>query len=269
MIRELFHIGSFSISPFGVTMVLAFFAAFWQLRKNMHRFGIGGEEDANVLILSAALGGIAGGKIYYTILNRDLGLLLERYGFVWYGGFILGALAVIWTLHRRKLPLARSADAAAPAAALGYAIGRVGCFLVGDDYGVPTNLPWGVKFPVGLPPTEAGFLRSTFGVSIPAEIPAGELLSVHPTQLYETGMCLGIWAVGLWVLHRFRQPGSVALLVFGLMAVERFAIEFLRAKDDRFLGPFTVAQALSVTLLVVILVLSSRRLSPAVQESSP
>ena len=181
MIQELFHIGSFSISPFGVLLVLEFLASYLQLRWGMKRLGIGDEEDASALIFAAGVGGILGAKIYYAILTQDWRVLFDRSGLVWYGGFILGAIAVIWMIRHRRLPAWPLADATAPGLAIGYAVGRIGCFLVGDDYGRPTDLPWGVAFPVGIPPTTAGSLREAFGVSIPDSVPDDTLLRVHPT----------------------------------------------------------------------------------------
>lgn len=264
MIQELFRIGSFAISPFGVTLVLAFIGSYLQLRWGMRRLGIGDEEDASAMIFAAGLGGIVGAKVYYALLYGDWRLLFDRSGLVWYGGFLLGAAAVIWTLRRRRLPAWQTADAAAPALALGYAIGRVGCFLVGDDYGRPTDLPWGVAFPVGLPATTAGELRRSFGYDFPESLPDDALVRVHPTQLYETGIALLIWLVGLRMLRRGVPPGWTACVVIGLLAVERFGVEFLRAKDDRFLGPLTLAQAISLGVLAVVLALwwSRRRLLP-------
>jgi phosphatidylglycerol:prolipoprotein diacylglycerol transferase len=124
-----------------------------------------------------------------------------------------------------------------------------------------------VAFPVGLPPTTAGELRSLFGVDIPASVPDSELLRVHPTQIYETLTCLAIWGFGLWLLRRRlgekpgeeRGVGVVALTVLALMAVERFLVEILRAKDDRFFGPFTLAQVISVLIVAVILAISWMR----------
>ncbi len=254
MIEELFSIGPVSISPFGGLMVLAFLAGWMQLRWGVRELGIGDEEDASALLLAAGLGGIGGAKLYYAILYGDLGSLIERSGLVWYGGLILGAASVLWVARRRQLPLGRVLDAATPTVALGYAIGRIGCFLVGDDYGVPTNLPWGVAFRYGLPgPTTAGFLRREYGAAIPPEVPADELMRVHPTQLYETLAGLLIWGVGLWLLRRRARTGTVALVVLSLLAVERFFVEFVRAKDDRLLGQFTVAQVISVGLLLLLL----------------
>jgi phosphatidylglycerol:prolipoprotein diacylglycerol transferase len=263
MIQELFRIGSFSISPFGVMLVLAFLGSYVQLLSGMRRLGIGDDEDASALVFAAGVGGIVGAKVYYSILNRDWHLLFDRSGLVWYGGFLLGAAAVLFTMSKRRLFHWGMADVAAMSLALGYAIGRVGCFLVGDDYGRPTDLPWGVAFPVGLPPTTAGDLRQMFGVDIPASIPDSQLLKVHPTQLYETLSCLLIWGIGLWLFRRQNRngerPGLVALVVLGLLAVERFLVEILRAKDDRFFGPFTLAQMISIGILAVLLVVALMR----------
>ena len=129
MLREIFRIGPLSISPFGLMMVVAFFAAYLQLRRNLMRLEIGDDEDASAILLAGALGGILGAKIYYAILYQDWRLLFERYGLVWYGGFVLATLAILWTMRRRRLPPWLTADATAPALPLGYALGRVGCFL--------------------------------------------------------------------------------------------------------------------------------------------
>jgi len=255
MIRELFHIGSFSVSPFGVMLVCAFLASYMQLRWGMKRLGVGDEEDASALVFAAGVGGIVGAKVYYAILFKDWHLLFDRSGLVWYGGFILGALGVLWTMRRRRLPGWPMADIAAPALAIGYGIGRIGCFLVGDDYGRPTDLPWGVAFPVGLPETTAGNLRESFHVAIPDSIPDSALLRVHPTQLYETAMALMIWGVAMWMFRRRgpqSRPGAIALTVLALLAVERFLVEILRAKDDRFFGPLTIAQVISIAVFLLI-----------------
>jgi phosphatidylglycerol---prolipoprotein diacylglyceryl transferase len=252
MIQELFRIGPLAISPFGVLLALAFTAAYFQLRWGLRQVRVGGEEDASAMVLAAGLGGIVGAKVYYAILYRDWHLLFDRFGLVWYGGFLLGAAAVIWTVRRRRLAAWPTLDAATPALALGYAVGRLGCFLVGDDYGRPTTLPWGVKFPNGLPPTTAASLRAEFGYVVPPGVADDQVLAVHPTQLYETLIALAIWGVGVWLLRRRAGVGAVALVTFALLAVERFGVEFLRAKDDRFLGSFTLAQLWSVVVLAVV-----------------
>lgn len=261
MIRELFHIGSLSISPFGVMMVLGFLAAWAVLRWGLGSLKVGDEEDASALLLAAGIGGILGAKVYYAGLYGDWRLLFDRSGLVWYGALIGGTIAVLWAIRRRKLPLWPVTDLAGPTVAIGYAIGRVGCFLVGDDYGYPTNLPWGVKFPYGLPaPTTAGFMQREYGAPIPEGISPNELIAVHPTQLYETLAALLICVLGIVMIKRRPVAGRVAVVSFGLLALERFCVEFLRAKDDRFFGYLTLAQMLSLGIIALLAFLWVARL---------
>src|SRR6185436_20684710 len=104
VIRELFHIGPVSISPFGVMLMLAFLAAYAQLSWGLKRLGAGNADDASTLMLWGGLAGIVGGKVYYAVLYRDWHLLFDRSGLVWYGGFVLGTAAVVWVIWRRRLP---------------------------------------------------------------------------------------------------------------------------------------------------------------------
>lgn len=268
MIQELFRLGPISISPFGVMLVAAFAVGYWRLSWGLKRLGLGDAEDASSIVFAAGFGGIVGAKIYYAALYRDWHLLFERSGLVWYGGFVLGTVAVLWTLRRRRLPLWGTLDAAAPGLALGYGIGRIGCFLVGDDYGRPTSLPWGVEFPHGLPPTTAYYLRREFGLDLPASVPDQQVLAVHPTQLYETLVALVIFAIGTRLIVRRAPTGRPTLAVLGLLALERFGVEFLRAKDDRFLGPLTLAQAISLAMIAVVAALWWRT-RPKVKDKAP
>ncbi len=267
MIEELFSIGSFSISPFGVMLVASLFTAFWQLRNAMQHYGIGDEEDASNLVFAVGLAGILGGKIYYAILNGDWRLIFDRAGIVWYGAFIAGFLALLWTIRRRHLPFARTFDATAPGLAFGYGVGRIGCFLVGDDYGVPTSLPWGMAFKVGLPRTTAENLQLHFGVDTPPElIDAEGWVRVHPTQLYESAAGFIIWGIIIWLMRRRSvAPGNLFLSAVSLLSIERILVEFVRAKDDRFLGDYTLAQAISLVILIaaVVTALKNRSSSAA------
>jgi len=252
MYPELFRIGDFVVTSFGAMMVLAFLAGYLQIAWGLTRNGAGDADDASAVVFAAGIGGIVGGKAYYAILYQDWHLLFDRAGLVWYGGLAGGALAVLLVIRRRRLPFPRVTDATLAAMALGYAVGRIGCFLVGDDYGRPTDSPLGVVFPEALPPATAGTFRHEYGLDIPAGVPDDAILPVHPTQLYETAMGLAVWGVGLVMLRRGARPGATALVVAALLAVERFVVEFFRAKDDRFLGSFTLAQAISLGLLVLV-----------------
>ena len=262
MISELFHVGPLSVSPFGVMLVAALFIGNLQLRWGLRRVGSSAAraaDDAAAILLAAALGGIVGGKAYYALLYGDWRLLYSRAGLVWYGGFLVGTAAVLFVIRRRGMPAWRTADAAAPALALGYGVGRIGCLLVGDDYGVPTGLPWGMTFPEGPIPTVAGALQREFGVDLPAGVAADALVAVHPTQLYETVTAFLIFWFGRVLLTRGTTPGGVVLPIIGLLSTERFLVEFLRAKDDRFFGVLTMAQLIAVSILIVIGFLWLRR----------
>ena len=253
MIQELFRIGPLSISPFGPMLVAAFFAAYWQLSRAMKRLGIGDDEDASSVVFACGIFGILGGKLYYAMLMGDWQLFFDRAGIVWYGGFLGGLAAFLWTVRSRRLPVARTMDAAAPGLALGYGVGRIGCFLVGDDYGLPSNLPWAMEFRAGLPPTQAGILRREFGADIPPEVPDSAWVAVHPTQIYESLAGFLIWGVALWLLSRRPLPraGNIFLPIIALLSLERLLVEFVRAKDDRFFGDFTLAQLISLVILLV------------------
>ena len=255
MLPVLFEIGGFKVTSFGVLIALSFLAAAWLLARELKQRGLD-PEAAWDLAGWGAICGILGAKFYYLILHFDetaldpWAALLARSGLVWYGGFIGGALGVLFRLRQLRMPVWKVADAVAPALALGYAIGRVGCFLVGDDYGAPTNAPWAVAFPQGAPPSTAGNLRA-FGVDVPAATPDSAVLAVHPTQLYETAMTLIILALLLRLRPRLAStPGQLFAIWLALAGVERFIVEIFRAKDDRLLGMFSVAQLISVLLIV-------------------
>lgn len=255
MLPVLFEIGGLSVTSFGVMMALSFFTAGWILSKELRRLG----QDPEIawdLVVYAAVGGLVGARVYYLILRWEdtvadpWGAIASRAGLVWYGGFLLAAALILWRLYRGRLPIPTFADAVAPALALAYAVGRLGCFLVGDDYGRPTDLAWGIAFPQGAPPSTAGNLRDMFGVAVPPEIAADVVLTVHPTQLYEVAMALAMFGV-LWRLRgRLPVPGSLFAAYLALAGVERFVVEIFRAKDDRFLGGLTLAQAISVLLVL-------------------
>lgn len=255
-------IGELTITSFGLMMALAFLSAYTVLRAELARMDADPDLGADML-LGALIGGIVGAKIYYVLLYWErtaldpFGMLFARGGLVWYGGFIGGFLGVVWMVRRRRASVPMAADAVAPGLALAYAVGRLGCFLVGDDYGRPTDSWVGLAFPRGQPPTTAGNLRR-FGAQVDPSISDTELLTVHPTQLYETGLSLIIFFL-LWRLRRHPHAQGWLFSTWLMMAgVERLIIEGFRAKDDRFLGPFTLAQAISVLLIVVGATLATR-----------
>jgi phosphatidylglycerol---prolipoprotein diacylglyceryl transferase len=257
MFPTLVRIGNFEITTFGLMMFLAFVAAGAVLTRLFRRYGID-DEIASSMVFAAAFGGIVGAKIYYAILFRDWRLLFDRAGLVWYGGMIGGFLACSWLIWRKRVDYLVAADAAAPGLAIGYSLGRVGCFLVGDDYGRPTDAWFGVAFPKGAPPTTALQLRR-FGADIDPSLPNDAILRVHPTQLYEAGAALVMFFILMAMNNRPHVKGRPWGVFLILLGIERFLVEIVRAKDDRFLGPFTIAQLISVLLVIAGTVLAVRK----------
>jgi len=257
-------IGGAYVTSFGVLMFLAFVTAGAVLRKEMERGGYDGEKAWD-LVFMAVIGGILGGKLYYVFLNFDrlqaegLSFLFSRGGMVWYGGFAAATFLVLWQARRMQLPLLKIMDFSAPALALAYAVGRVGCFLVGDDWGRPTDSWVGVRFPEGFPPTTVENIEG-FGIAVdPALVEKyGNVIPVHPTQLYEVAMSTVIFLF-LWKIRgRSASPGWLFTVWLALAGVERFIVEFFRAKDDRFFGALTLAQVISLGLVAFALVWMSR-----------
>ncbi|HEY9016650.1 MAG TPA: prolipoprotein diacylglyceryl transferase [Gemmatimonadales bacterium] len=254
------HLGPLEITGYGLMLMVAFLMGGWliarQLRESQLR-----EDYAADIAAAAVIGGIIGAKLWYVALTGDPGALFSRGGLVWYGGFIGGAVAVVLNGWRLKVPLRWTMQLVAPALAAAYALGRVGCFLVNDDYGRPTDLSWGMRFPHGLPPSTAGNLHQLFGVAVPAGVDPSTVLAVHPTQLYEVAAMLVAFAI-LWALRKRGHPiGWLFGMYLVLAGLERFLVEFVRAKDDRLLGAFTLAQLTSVIILVwgIFLLLRWRR----------
>jgi phosphatidylglycerol:prolipoprotein diacylglycerol transferase len=174
---------------------------------------------------------MAGAKLLWVFehLGEEpaIDLLLNRGGMSWFGGFAGGVLAGLLVMQQKRLPKVAILAAATPALAVGHAIGRIGCFLVGDDYGRPTDLPWGIAFPDGLPPT-----------TVP----------VHPTQIYEA-LALVPLAVLLFRWRRQERADAFVLGAYLLVAgAIRFAVEFLRV-NERVVGPFSVAHVASMVVI--------------------
>ena len=250
------HLGPLQITGYGIMMMIAFLAGGWLITLELRRRGLREDYSADIVVASV-IGGVIGAKLWYVLLTRDPGALFSRGGLVWYGGFFGATLAVLINGWRRRVPLRWTVQLAAPALAAAYALGRIGCFLINDDYGRPTALPWGVKFPQGYPPSTAANLNH-LGIATPPGLDPTTVLAVHPTQLYETAIMLVAFAF-LWQWRKL--PRAIGWL-FGAYLVwagaERFVIEILRAKDDRFFGPFTLAQLVSVGLLVLGVVLLTK-----------
>ncbi len=252
-----FQLGFLELTGYGFMMMVGFLMAGWVMQRELRRRRMN-EEYASDIVVAGVIGGIVGAKLWYVVLTQDPSALASRSGLVWYGGFIGGTLAVYLNGLRQRVPTRLTMDLVAPGLALGYALGRVGCFMVQDDYGVPTSVPWGMRFPEGLPPTTAHRLNADFGIPIPEGINPLDVLAVHPTQLYETAaMMVAFWA--LWRLRGHAHGTGWLMGAYLLFAgTERFLVELLRAKDDRILAGFTVAQLTSVLIAIAGVIIMAR-----------
>ena len=231
---------------FGLMVALGALIGIWIFGRELRISGLPGDAVNGAIV--GLIAGLLGAKLLYV--SEHLGeepfssLLFSRGGLSWFGGLFGGVGGALAYFRWRHWPLIPIISAATPALAVGHLLGRIGCFLVGDDYGRPTALPWGIAFPEGSPPTD---------------------VPVHPTQLYEAAL-LGILA---WLLIRWRRAGVPDREIVGrylvLTGVIRFAIEFLRVNVRVAFG-LTVAQF--GTLILIMAGLLLLRHSPAERRAS-
>ena len=244
MYPTIFRIGIFDVTSFGVMVAIGALVGLWVFGRELARSGL--PTSGSDAAMAGVFGGLAGAKLLWVAEHvgeepfRDL--LFSRGGMSWFGGFAGGVLTALIFMWRMRLPIVPMLAASTPALATGHAIGRIGCFLVGDDYGRPSSLPWAVAFPKGLPPTD---------------------VPVHPTQLYEMAALF----IVAWLLIRWRRRGVPDAIVIGrylvLVGAIRFAIEFIRV-NQRLVGPFTLAHMIAAALAIVglIVLITNRRRAP-------
>ena len=235
MYPTLFRIGDISVSSFSVMVLIAFLIAYIVGEGEFKRKGMN-SNLTDLLLIACVLGGLGGAKLLFLYQQVYIGDFFSdpmRYmasGFTFLGGLI-GAIALIWLSFLKVL------DTIAPVLVLAYAVGRIGCFLVGDDYGIPSNLPWAVSFPNGSPPT---------------------LETVHPTQIYDT-ISMTLVFIYLWSIRKKPYPvGWLTAITFIILGVQRFLIEFLRTTTPSFIPGVTQAQLISIVMVLIGLVMIYR-----------
>lgn len=221
----LFKIGPVTIYSLGVFWALGALAGSWiaSLELRRHRYK---PELASSMVAAAAIGGLIGARLllileeWSSFTRSPWDFIFSGAGFSWYGGLIGGSLAVTWVVRRHGIPWLKAADISAPAAALAYGIGRIGCFLAGDaTWGKVTDVPWAMAFP-----------NAVFGWVDPLTgVPYAPGVKVHPTQLYELIQSLIVFSI-LWPLKsKGYREGTIFWLYLILAGSMRFTVEFLRA----------------------------------------
>ncbi|HEV7808650.1 MAG TPA: prolipoprotein diacylglyceryl transferase family protein [Solirubrobacteraceae bacterium] len=222
-----------SVKTFGLCFALAFVVSGAIVTRRLKELGRP-PDWAYEMVFAALLGGLAGARGYWLLGHLDeladdpASAIFGGSGLVWYGGALGGAAGVLLWARRRGMLHLELADLCAPALAMGYAVGRVGCQISGDgDYGKATDLPWGMAYPHGIVPTD---------------------VVVHPTPIYETlAMALGAWA--LWRARDALRPGVLFACYLVLAGSERLLVEFVR-RNEPVLGALTEAQLASLAMLV-------------------
>jgi phosphatidylglycerol:prolipoprotein diacylglycerol transferase len=277
------HIGPLTLGSYGLMVATGLICAFFILRADFARRGV--SADAEAIIGITGLSGLVGSRLYHLLESPaeffadPWPQLFSTMGFAFVGAIIGGFFALVILAKRFRMPMLLMLDAASPAAAMGYGIGRIGCLVSGDgDYGIATNLPWGMAFK----PLQAGsrildFIQVDHGALDPSYgrdvrgFPLDAIVRVHPTPIYEFLVAILIfwmlWRLGARALKAHSPNGMIFAAYLVLTGIARFMIEMIRINPRSFLG-MTNAQAASVVsvILGVALYLYCRR-APA--EKSP
>lgn len=254
MYPVLFKIGPFTVYSFGLMLGIALLLSSWILSKEFERKRLSA-ADATTITLFAVICGIAGSKLFYLFeawseFTADpLGTIFSPGGLTFYGGLIL-SIIVIWLYTKsKKVPFLVIADAASPALAVGYGVGRIGCHLAGDgDYGIPTSLPWGTNYANGTAKPHLVFSGTPYEKMFPEGF-VPDNTPLHPTPVYEFLIMMLIF----WILWKFRKKdwsdGQLFMVYLILAGLERFFIEFLRL-NARLLFNLSEAQLISVVMII-------------------
>lgn len=255
MIPELFKIGPLTVYSYGLMLGIAFIVASYLLVKEFERRGLG-ENLANQITLIAIICGIAGAKLLYvfenfgSFLEDPLGNLFSPGGLTFHGGLILTVGVIYFFLKSKKIPFLYVADAASPALALAYGIGRIGCHLSGDgDYGIPTDLPWGVDYSKGIVPPSRAFR----GTEIANQFPNGivpDNIPLHPTPIYEFLGALIIFFVLMRLSKKEMPDGKLFMFYLIFTGIARFLVEFIRI-NPRIIFGLSQAQLISLASILI------------------
>jgi len=250
------HIGPLTLGTYGLMVAIGLVCAFFVLRADFARRGV--SADAEAIIGITGLSGLAGSRLYHLLetpaefFADPWPQLFSTMGFAFFGAVIGGFLALLILARRFKMPALLMLDAASPAGALGYGIGRIGCLISGDgDYGIPTSLPWGMSFPNGIVPT-------TGSDSVCLKYGWPENCAVHPTPIYEFLVAIVIfwilWRLGERAIKTHAPNGIVFAAYLVLTGVARYLVEIIRINPRSFHG-LTNAQAASVVSIVAGIIL--------------
>jgi phosphatidylglycerol---prolipoprotein diacylglyceryl transferase len=252
----------FTLPTFGLFLASAYLAALWWLMRGARREGVNADKAAGLglwIIVGAILGAKAMMVIrffpdYVANPSDLLSLATLQSAGDFYGGFIAAVIAaVIYFRRHPELKAWQIADLSAPAIALGQGIGRIGCFMAGDDYGKASDMPWAVAFH---DPAAAEIGGAPLGIPL------------HPVQLYESITCLIFFAFLVWLARRKRFDSEIILVYAMLYAAARFFLEYLRGDVDRGFvlgGSLSTSQFIAIVIVMICVPLFFKRKSTKLQ----
>jgi phosphatidylglycerol:prolipoprotein diacylglycerol transferase len=234
-----FEFGALTVTWYGVFLACGFMAGLWTASRRALLQNIDPEAimDLGPWLLAGA---IIGARTLYVVSYwkesfagqplKEI-FMVQHGGLVYYGGLIGSSLACILFAGLKKWPLWRLADILAPSIALGYFFGRWGCLMNGCCYGRPTALPWGIQFPPG---------HETYPNY------------VHPTQIYDSLLNLGLYGFLAWLFRHKKFDGQVFAVYLICYAVLRSFVEFFRGDYTavHYWGGLTPAQLVSIGILL-------------------
>ena len=255
MIPVLFHLGPLTVYSFGLMMALGFLAADYVIRLECVRRGYDPEYSSSIVIAAAVIG-LVGSRLYAILddlpayLADPKTMIFSGSGFVFYGGMIGGILGAYLVSRWYRIGFAATMDMAAPALAIGQAIGRIGCQLAGDgDWGLPSTMPWAMAYPRAI----VGWNSETvLKLDEHYRLVSGYFpgVRVHPAPVYETILYLGVFTI-LWSMRKTSYPpGRLIYWYLVLAGGARFFVEFVRI-NPRVFYMFSEAQLIAFAMVVV------------------
>ena len=244
MYPRLFSIGPFTLHTYGVLMAVAFLLGLWVATRQARRAGLDAARVADLGVYSL-IAGLLGAKLmllvvdwrYYSSHTREVLSLFQSAG-VFYGGLLLGVPVALWVARRAGLPLWPTLDVLAPGVAIGQSVGRLGCLAAGCCYGKPSGSPWAITF-------RDAYATRTIGT--PTDMP------LHPTQIYESLLTLGLFLALIWLAPRKKFHGQIAAVYLIAYAVLRFGLEYLRGDANRgsvFHGALSTSQLIAIIVVI-------------------
>lgn len=228
----IYQIGPVTIYSFGVMLALAVIICTYGLSRDAQKLSIS-QEQVFDFVFWVVINGIIGARIFFIFLNLNYFIeqpaeivMVQKGGLAWQGSLLLGLGTAVWYIRKHKWPLGRFLDIAAPYAALGQAIGRIGCFLNGCCYGKVCSL--GLYFPT-------------------------HHARLYPTQLYDSFGLFLLFFVLKKFQNNFKIEGQAFLLYLFWAALQRFIVEFFRADHDILWAQLSIFQLVCLVIMISVL----------------